>query len=531
MSLKLRLIYCFVSGILFVPAWYTNGSGFFLFIAFIPLLFVEADLRKSNKNTRQFFLLPFLTFLIWNILATWWIKNASFAGLLAALLVNTTMMTIPFWLFSLTHRKLGDGFGYFSLFFYWIAFEYLYLNAEISWTWLNLGNGFANNIKIIQWYEYTGILGGTAWVLAVNLLLFKILQGLQNKKPPRQLIVEISLAGAIFLFPIFYSLHRFNSYSEKKNPVDIVVIQPNIDPYKKFNDISPEKQLDILERLVDSISDDQTDYIVIPETFINDNVWLHQLNQNPSIHRIKAIADKYPGVSVVFGATTYKLYENEESATSTARPYRRKTFYDSFNTAFQIDSTENIPDYHKSELVVGVEKMPYTEYLGFLRKIMLNLGGTFRSHGEQDYRETFISAADSLRVGPVICYESIFGEFVTEYVSKAGANLIFVITNDGWWGDTPGYIQHNSFSALRAIENRRSIARSANTGISSFFNQKGEMLQSIPWWERAAIREKLNANDELTFYTVHGDYFGRIATFTGIAILLYTLVIGIIKRK
>jgi len=162
---------------------------------------------------------------------------------------------------------------------------------------------------------------------------------------------------------------------------------------------------------------------------------------------------------------------------------------------------------------------------------MLRLGGTFRSHGTQDYRDAFPSSDGQFYVGPVICYESIFGEFVTEYVSEAGANLIFVITNDGWWGDTPGYIQHNSFSALRAIENRRSIARSANTGISSFFNQKGEILESLGWWERGAIRETINANSEITFYTRHGDYFGRVSAFAGIALLLYTLSMGIIKKR
>ncbi|MBE0653559.1 MAG: apolipoprotein N-acyltransferase, partial [Bacteroidales bacterium] len=212
-------------------------------------------------------------------------------------------------------------------------------------------------------------------------------------------------------------------------------------------------------------------------------------------------------------------------------PFRGVNYYDSFNSALQIDTSGNIPVYHKSELVVGVEKMPYTKYLGFLQKLMLRLGGTFRSHGTQENRETFTSPQDSLKVGAVICYESIFGEFVTEYITEAGANFIFVITNDGWWGNTPGYVQHNSFSALRAIENRRSIARSANTGISSFFNQKGEMLQNLGWWERSAIKETLNANDELTFYSKHGDFTGRMAVFAGIILLLYTLTRILMSKK
>jgi len=116
-------------------------------------------------------------------------------------------------------------------------------------------------------------------------------------------------------------------------------------------------------------------------------------------------------------------------------------------------------------------------------------------------------------------------------VKDAGSNFIFVITNDGWWGDTPGYIQHNSFSSIRAIENRRSIARSANTGISAFFNQRGEIIESLGWWKRGGIKSSLNANDKMSFYTIHGDYFGRIAMAMTLILLLYLLIRSIIGIK
>lgn len=530
MSLKYRILFSILSGLLFIPAWYSGGSGLILFIAFIPLLLVEQDLVRSKERSSQYFWLPFLTFFIWNLASTWWIKNASFAGLLTALAVNTSFMTIPFWLFTLTHRKLGNSYGYFSLLFYWLTFEYFYLNAEISWTWLNLGNGLANDIKLIQWYEYTGTLGGSFWILSVNLLLFRSLSKYLKLKSLRNSKLELGLAVILLMFPIVFSLIRFNNYKEEKRPYEIVVIQPNIDPYMKFVDIPPQEQMDILIHLADSLSDENTDYIIAPETFINDNLWLNRIDDNPSIRRLVELSSRYPNAKIIIGATTYQLYEDKESGSPTARPYREDYWYDSFNSALQIDTTGIIPVYHKSQLVVGVEKMPYTQYLGFLRKLMLNLGGTFRSHGSQTYRETFTSPQDETKVGPVICYESIFGEFVTEYVSEADADFIFVITNDGWWGDTPGYRQHNTYSALRAIENRRSVARSANTGISSFFNQKGEMLEHLGWWERSAIKETLNANDKMTFYTRHGDYIGRVSAFVAIAILLYTLTAFLRKK-
>ncbi|MCK5169803.1 MAG: apolipoprotein N-acyltransferase, partial [Bacteroidales bacterium] len=123
-----------------------------------------------------------------------------------------------------------------------------------------------------------------------------------------------------------------------------------------------------------------------------------------------------------------------------------------------------------------------------------------------------------------------YGEFVTDYI-KNGADFIFVITNDGWWGNTAGYKQHLNYSQLRAIETRRSIARSANTGISAFINQRGEILSRTQWWVRDAIKDTIKANTELTFYVKYGDYIGRLAGFLAIFIFLYAFVQSILNKS
>jgi len=525
MSKKNLILLSILTGTLLAPAWYSWGSGLFLLIALVPLLFVENEINKhpGNINKKLSFWLPFLSFSIFNILTTWWIKNASFAGLIVAVILNSTLMSTVFYLFSLSRRKLGDGFGYFSLVFYWIAYEYFYLNAEISWTWLNLGNGFANNIRLIQWYEFTGSIGGTLWALVINIFLFKVLYSWVNFKSLEKIKTELLILLTFLIIPVSYSYFRYYTYKEKDNPYHISVLQPNIDPYEKFNDIPADEQMGILLDLAAGVTDSLTDYVVAPETFINNSLWLDEMEQNPSIKSIRKFLQTYPKVKMIVGATTYKLYTSPEEISESARPYRN-SFYDSFNSALQIDSTKKIQFYHKSQLVVGVEKMPYTKYLKFLEKIMINLGGTFRSHGTQKERTCLYSPQDSLSIATLICYESIFGEFVSDYLVPGHSGFIFVITNDGWWGDTPGYVQHNSFSRIRAIENRRSIARSANTGISSFINQRGEILQEIGWWERSAFKSILNANDKLSFYTRYGDYIGRISAFFSIIFVLYTFV-------
>lgn len=521
-----------LSGILLSPAWYSWGTGLFLLVAFLPLLYIENEitLNRDKFRTRSAFWLPFLAFAVFNLLTTWWIKNASFAGMIVAVLLNSTLMSTVFLLFSLTRRKLGDGFGYFSLLFYWISYEYLYLNGEISWTWLNLGNGFANDIRIIQWYEYTGTLGGSFWVLVVNILLFKVLNHLKTEKNLASVKIEVYLLSAFLIIPPGYSFYRYYTYTEPNDPFQIVIIQPNIDPYEKFNDIPASEQMNILLNLASRETDTLTDYIVAPETFINNNLWLDKLEKNPSVVSIREFLAPFPRTKMIIGATTYRLYSPPEKPSTTARPLGNM-YYDSFNTSLQIDSSRTIQYYHKSQLVVGVEKMPYTHYLKFLEKIMLNLGGTFRSHGIQEERTCLYSPFDSTSIATPICYESIFGEYVGDYLKPGEKGFIFVITNDGWWGNTPGHVQHNSFSSLRAIETRRSIARSANTGISSFIDQRGNVLQTLGWWERGAIKSNLNANDQISFYSLHGDFLGRISGFFSILFILYTLVNYLLTRK
>jgi apolipoprotein N-acyltransferase len=198
-------------------------------------------------------------------------------------------------------------------------------------------------------------------------------------------------------------------------------------------------------------------------------------------------------------------------------------YYDNYNTALQLDNTGKIQVYHKSKLVPGVEKMPFPVLLKPLESLAINLGGTIGSLGTQQQRTPFVSPAH-LKVAPIICYESVFGEHVSEFV-KNGAGLLFIITNDGWWGDTPGYKQHLIYGRLRAIENRRCVVRSANTGISCFINEKGDIEDATGWWQPAVIMKTLPIHEQLTFYTRHGDYIGRISAY-GTLFLILSVLLG-----
>ncbi|MBN2681068.1 MAG: apolipoprotein N-acyltransferase [Bacteroidales bacterium] len=526
-----------ITGLLLSLAWRTWGSGLVLLIAFIPLLAVEDHLcnKKQNNKSVVFFLYSYIAFLIWNAVSTWWIWYASPFGASAAIILNALFMAAIFWLFHITKRKLGQRFGYFAFVFYWIGFEYFHLDWELSWSWLTLGNAFGNDILFIQWYEFTGHLGGSLWVLVVNALLFLIIKAYINGDTAKNQKTKRLILAAIIFVPIIVSLIIFFTYKEEENPYNIVVVQPNIDPYnEKFGGMTQQDQLDIMLNLAKTKADENTDYVVCPETAIA-TIVEEDVPNNNYVRQISDFIANYPKMNFVTGITSMEYHIDGQPVREGARkfpntPDGKEHYYYVYNAAMQVDRSDSVQIYHKSKLVLGVEKMPFQKFLSSLGDIAIDLGGTTGTLGIQPDREVFVNFGNTNKIAPVICYESIFGEYVAEYVNN-GANMIFVVTNDGWWKDTPGYLQHLSYARLRAIETRRSVARSANTGISCFINQRGEIFQATKWWERDVIKGTINASDKKTFYVQMGDYLGRGALFFALLILLYTISYSLINRK
>jgi apolipoprotein N-acyltransferase len=166
--------------------------------------------------------------------------------------------------------------------------------------------------------------------------------------------------------------------------------------------------------------------------------------------------------------------------------------------------------------------MPFENQFKFLKKWIVNMGGISGTLGTQT--DNMVFSKNGTKIAVPICFESGYGEYISGFIRK-GANVIFIITNDGWWKNTPGYKQHLSYSRLRAIEFRRGIARSGNTGISCFINQRGEIVKQTGWWLLTSISGTVNRNSEITFYARHGDYIARI----GLLLFAFMLVISLVE--
>jgi len=527
------LLISLLGGLLLSLAWPEKGFAPLLFIGFVPFLFIEDYILKHCDNYRKIsvFFLAYPGFLFWNILTTWWIWNSTDFGAILAWVLNAMLMSATLYLFHFTRRTMPSRQNQFSLIFFWISFEYFHHNWDATWPWLSLGNGFANWHKWIQWYEYTGIFGGTFWILLVNIILFQLLIRVWEKEIKLKIILPTITVILCILLPVLLSYRLYNHYKEKPWPVDIIVVQPNMDPFNEQYTLPPSELLAVNIDLARQMLDSSAVFIVSPESAITENIWEDRLDESGSLDTLQSFLSGYPKAGYVIGASTYHNFLPGDKLSATARKYRStEGHYDVYNSAIYLDSTGMIRIHHKSKLTPGVEKMPFARLMKPLENLAFNLGGTVGSLGMDAERTVFTRPCDSVKIAPVICYESVFGAYVAQYIRK-GANLIFVITNDGWWGNTPGHRQHFTFSKLRAIETRRSIARSANTGISAFIDQRGDVYQKTKYWEPAVIRQVINANDEITFYVKYGDYIARLSAFVAVFLLLIAISFRLRKKS
>ncbi len=522
-----------LSGLLIAASWPTTGFTPLIFIAFVPLVFLEDYKSTSQQDNKRdgIFGLSFLTFLVWNSLTTWWVWNSTPAGSIAMILLNSTFMATTFWLYHITRKKIfHNKGGFFLLILFFLAFENLHLTWQLNWPWLNIGNVFSHNHTWVQWYEFTGTAGGTIWVLLANIFAYKVIksQKLRNSETQKLnnlAISQLLLFLAVVLIPIIASKIMYHSYEEKGEAVEVVVAQPNIDPWNEEFRLSAAEILNRNFGVAEPLITENTRFVVSPESTIHENIWLEKIRFYRSINESRLFS-RNNNITYIVGASTLGMaYDKDDFAAR--KFYDADEYYYSYNTALSINDTADIQIHQKSRLTPGVEMMPSWWFLRPIKNLAIDLGGTVGTLKSEDTVTVFDYGR--YKVAPMICYESVFGDYVTDFV-RNGANMIFVITNDGWWGDTPGHKQHFEMSKLRAIENRRSIARSANTGISGFINQRGDVVECSNYWEPTALRNTINANDEMTFYSRHGDYIYRAASFIAILVLCFTFVISIKKR-
>ncbi|MBV6405878.1 MAG: Apolipoprotein N-acyltransferase [Flavobacteriales bacterium] len=525
-----------LGGALLTLGWPASGGlSPLLLVGLVPLMLV-VELRcppHGRCAQRGTGWMLFAGLALWNLITTSWlgeVQESQGTRLLlgvGVMLANAGLQLAAFAVGRRVRRRHGRWAGWAAFAAWWLCWEVLHMRWDLQWPWLTLGNGFAVRPQWVQWYEVTGHLGGSVWVLAVNLLVLRwMLTGGRLRAAWAPVLA--------MLLPVLASWVRFATYRERGAPLEVVVVQPNIDPYsEKFGGIDPLAQLDDMLALAEPLMTDSTRLLLLPETalqeaarvFLNEDgglelegSWENDLEASGSVRRIRAWQRRHSRCAVLAGISSSRLLDRQEHSI-TARPIGgTDRHFEAANAALFVDPQGGAAVYHKSKLVAGVELLPFQELLGGLEALSIDMGGTTGSLAQQEERSVFRPADRRFAAAPVICYESVFGDYVADYV-RNGADLIAILTNDAWWGDSFGHRQHLAYASLRAIENRRAVARSANTGTSCFIDQRGIAHQATPWWEPTAIRGTVRLNPGRTPFVALGEVLRWAALLAGVIAL------------
>ena len=467
--------------LLSVPWWTISPVGsLVLFVGFVPLFVLQQKLHQAGR--RGFLWWVALSIALWIVGEMWWASLAFWGAIPAAVLAGTASLWPAWAVYHWVWKRGKRALAYTVLVSWWVALEAWYAVGDVSFPWQTLGNAFAWAPEWVQWYSLTGQYGGSVWAMVGNIAIFTALSKHR----------VWWFAAAWVAVPIGASAILYYTYKEPTPTVEVAAIQPNIDPYtEKF---TSDGLATVLELAATAPS--TTQLYVAPETTIYAGLdWDHIL-ESPSILRVQAFLREHnPGASFVVGASVME---------------RGKMH----NSSLWIDTT-GVRCYHKGKLVIGVEVVP--SFLTWIAR-SVDLGGYVGSYGKSAERTVF--EGGGLKVGVPICYESIFGGYYAEWAVR-GAELMCIITNDGWWGDTEGHRHHAAYARLRAVETRRAVVRSANTGISELVSPRGDVVAELGWDKRGVVVGKVALNREKTAYVVWGDWVVRLSILVGALSVLY----------
>ncbi|MBX3101058.1 MAG: apolipoprotein N-acyltransferase [Bacteroidetes bacterium] len=504
-----------------------------IWLGFLPLLAVlevHAVPFKGWKAYRKAFAYGYPMLLLWNLLCCYWLMLTalqvsadeavvSLTGGLMASALNPVLMLVPILCWVFARKRLPMGISLVCLACYWLAFEYLHFHWDLSWSWLTLGHAWAQYPQYIQYLEFTGILGASAHTLGVTLLLFWLgWRAHHGRVLPRW--SPWVLAGwvlfPLLLWPLLTRPGR--EILQGARSLQVRIVQPNINPYEKFKR-APSEMVAEMAALGGKDLPLHTRLLVYPETAIPTHLELPHPDKEPLAVPFMQLARQYQA-GVLIGYHPLRIYRPGEKASVSATPLGQGYYVDSYNGA-SILGVKPVAVYMKSKLVPFIERAPFMEDLAFLKDWQIDIGGGFSSYGKPDSIHN-LWLADGTPVAPLICYESEFHTFVAELVGQ-GAQLLAVITNDGWWGRSSGYVQHLHLARLRAIETRRDLVRSANTGISAFIDAYGNVVQDLGWNRAGVLDGTVQLRTHMTFFVRYGDLIGKTAVMLAFALLLWTL--------
>jgi len=514
MKKKKNIVLAVVSGLLLTGAFPKIGWDWLTWVALVPLFFA-----LTNLSTGRGFRIGYITGLVHYLSLLYWLVPVMrtygylpaylsiavlflFAAFLALFIATFSAVLI------LLGKKPALCLPLIPLL--WVALEYIRSYIFSGFPWELLGYSQYNHLQLIQISDIFGVYGLSALIAGVNGAIFMGLLYFARRRW-QNAAISIRLAACSILAMCIcialtwsyghWRIKAIDTLAAAAPKARIGVVQGNIDQLVKWDPAFQIETVKKYNRLSASLSPQRPDLIVWPE----------------SATPFYLFYDAKPTELVIEGIERTKT-DYLIGSPSFARTDQNVVYY---NSAYLISpGTKTLAKYDKTHLVPFGEYVPFKKWLPFLGKIVAQVGD-FR--GGKSGRT--LPWRDQ-QLGVQICYEIIF-PWLSRDMARNGATLLINITNDAWFGKTSGPYQHFSMTVFRAVENRRALVRSANTGISGFIDPVGRVLGATELEQEAAETRMVSLMKVSSVYTRIGDLFAMGCL--GLAVL--AMLAELVKRK
>jgi apolipoprotein N-acyltransferase len=510
------------SGILLGFSFPPFHLGWLAFVGFVPLIFT----MDKAENYLQALKLSYIAFLIFNIIVIYWIGGWTIEsdpflmiGGAALVLCHPFFFTVPMLVYHFVRKRIGR-LSVFLFPFLFLSFEHVHSITEVAFPWLTVGYSQSYNLAGIQMASLTGLFGLSFQILLVNsLIYYALVLILEDSRRNRPHIAASALAALILIAgPEIYGEIVLHSAGKMQYPrmLKVSIVQPNIDPYEKWNG-NQDEIMNVYEQETYRVTAQKPDLVVWPETAIPFYILLPQLSYYRN--QLQMFLDR-TDVTLFSGVPLAYYFSDSDSAKPSSHyDELLHRYYDAYNGATLFEPhSDSYQRYGKILLVPFGERIPYADAVPFLIKPLK--WGVGISNWAIGRDTTVFKLMNGTTFSSVICYESVFPDYVRQFV-KRGADFLVIITNDGWYGNSSGPYQHAAYAVFRAVENRRAVVRSANTGISEFIDPYGRYIgEPTRLDERTTLTAYVPISREATFYTEHGNWVAHISeAVSAIAIL------------
>jgi apolipoprotein N-acyltransferase len=510
----LPLLAAIFSGFLLVAAFPKYDHSYLLFVALLPMFWALRG--QSPRNAFWLGIISGFTFylglLSWILYVTHVYGKLPLPLALGVLLLLAGYLALykGVWAWGVAW---AESHGVNLLWFaptWWVVMEYVQGYPIDSFPWELLGHGLYRQPLLLQTADLIGTYGLSFLLVLINVGLFLMFSPASRSRQPRgfRTLAFFIIILAAWLGYGYYRQEMISRIIADSPKLHTAVIQGNIKQGDKWDPKIVEATLKTYARLTSQVlaekaqaeEPDHTTLVIWPETAAPFFFHRNPDNDTPFDTLVKEIARENQ-VFLLFGAPAAE------------KGPRGERF---FNRAYLLNPKgEVVGHYDKAHLVPWGEYVPFQRIFFFIQKMVPMIG---------DFAEGPVGATVPLpqgKVGVLICYESIFG-----YLSRAqvrnGAHLLVNITNDAWFGTTSAPYQHMSMAVLRAVENRVSLARAANTGISAFISGDGRILWTSPLEQEAAQAMDLPWLPGGSFYNSFGYLFPWACMALAALVFLFT---------